>query len=61
MEHLVSESNEPKKKWTLIPDGDYEAFKWAEGKWIYVEKIFNEVTPEGKAPVPVPFNEGKLD
>lgn len=61
MEHLVSESNEPRKKWTLIPDGDYEAFKWAEGKWVYVEKIFHEVTPEGKAPVPVPFNEGKLD
>ena len=26
-EHLESESNEPNKKWTLIPDGDYEGFK----------------------------------
>jgi hypothetical protein len=36
-EHLISETNEPKKKWTLIPDGDYEGFKWKNGKWIMTE------------------------
>jgi len=60
MEHLVSESNQPQKKWTLIPDGDYEALKWRNGKWVYINKIFNQVTPEGKAPVPAPYNESKL-
>ena len=60
MEHLVSESNEPNKKWTLVPDGDYEGFKWIDGRWVYVEKIFNQVTPEGQAPVPTPINESKL-
>ncbi len=55
MEHLVSESNQPNKKWTLIPDGDYQGFKWVNGKWVYVNKIFNEVTPEGKAPLPNPI------
>lgn len=55
MEHLVSESNQPNKKWTLIPDGDYEGFKWINGKWAYVSKVFNEITPEGKEPVPVPI------
>lgn len=61
-EHLESESNEPKKKWTLIPDGDYEGFKWSTGKWIHVEKVFNQVTPEGKEPVPSPLkdNQGNL-
>lgn len=58
-EHLVSESNEPNKKFTLIPDGDYEAFKWTNGKWVYISKVFNEVTPDGKAPVPVPVTETK--
>ncbi len=48
MEHLISESGEPKKKWTLIPDGDYEGFKWENGKWIHIEKVFNYVTPEVK-------------
>lgn len=67
VEHLVSESNEPKKKWTLVGDGDYEGFKWKNGKWVHVEKIFNLVTPEGQAPVPNPIrdpsgilNENKL-
>jgi hypothetical protein len=59
MEHLISESNEPNKKYTLVGDGDYEGFKWNNGKWIYVNKIFNEVTADGKAPVPSPLTEDK--
>ncbi|MEP6713140.1 MAG: hypothetical protein ABJA37_12015 [Ferruginibacter sp.] len=55
MEHLVSESNQPSKKWTLVPDGDYEGFKWVNGKWTYVNKIFNQITPEGQEPVPNPI------
>lgn len=57
VEHLISESNEPKKKWTLIGDGDYEGFKWKAGKWVHVEKIFNLVTPDGAAPVPNPIRD----
>lgn len=62
-EHLVSESNQPNKKWTLIGDGDYEGFKWLDGKWVYVNKVFSEVTAEGNAPMPVPLRdaEGKMD
>ncbi len=63
VEHLISESAEPKKKWTLIGDGDYEGFKWKAGKWIHVEKVFNVVTPDGEPPVPNPIrNEnGNID
>lgn len=63
VEHLVSESNEPNKKWTLVGDGDYEGFKWKNGKWIHVEKIFDLVTPLGKEPVPTPIRDaaGNLD
>ena len=63
VEHLISESNEPKKTWTLIGDGDYEGFKWKNGKWVHVEKIFNLVTPDGQAPVPNPLRDpaGNLD
>jgi hypothetical protein len=61
-EHLQSESNEPKKKWTLIPDGDYEGFKWGNNQWVHIEKVFTQVTPEGKEPVPSPLkdNQGNL-
>jgi hypothetical protein len=58
-EHLVSESNQPNKKWTLIGDGDYEGFKWLDGKWAYVNKVFTEVTTEGNAPVPVPLRDAQ--
>ena len=58
-EHLESESNEPKKKWTLIPDGDYEGFKWVKGQWVHVEKVFTQITPEGQEPVPSPIKDAQ--
>ena len=63
VEHLVSESGEPKKKWTLVGDGDYEGFKWQSGKWVHVVKVFNVVTPDGQAPVPNPIRDqsGNID
>ena len=63
VEHLVSESAEPKKKWTLVGDGDYEGFVWKGNKWMHVEKVFNVVTPDGQAPVPNPIRDpaGNID
>lgn len=55
MEHLISKTNEPNKKWTMVPDGDYEGFKWRNGYWVHEDKLFNEITPEGKPPVPEPL------
>jgi hypothetical protein len=57
-EHLISETNEPKKKWTYIGDGDYEGFKWVNGKWLHINKVFTQITPDGQAPVPRPVNGG---
>lgn len=59
LEHLESETGEPKKKWTYIPDGDYEGFKWKNGKWVHIEKVFNQVTELGKEPVPMPVKDAK--
>lgn len=62
-EHLISETGEPEKKYTYIPDGDYEGLKWKDGKWVHINKVFTEVTPEGKEPVPHPIldDKGKVD
>jgi len=54
-DHLVSESNEPAKTSTLIPDGDYEGFRWANGKWVHINKVFTQKLQEGQAPVPTPL------
>lgn len=59
LEHLVSETGEPHKKFTYIPDGDYEGFKWKNGKWVHVEKVFNQVTELGKEPVPIPVKDAQ--
>ncbi len=62
-EHLISETGEPNKKYTYIPDGDYEGLKWIDGKWVHIQKVFTQVTSEGQEPVPHPIldKDGKLD
>lgn len=37
-DHLVPEGDQPKKKDTYIPDGDFEAFQWKDGKWLHIQK-----------------------
>jgi hypothetical protein len=49
-DHLVSESDEPTKKDTYIPDGDFEGFKWQDGRWVHVEKVFNFTLKDGEFP-----------
>ena len=58
-EHLVSESNQPNKKWTYIGDGDYEGFKWINGYWVHIEKVYNNITPLGKEPLPNPIRDSE--
>lgn len=62
-EHMISESGEPQKKYTYVGDGDYEGLKWTDGKWVHIQKVFSQVTPEGKEPVPLPIRdaEGNID
>lgn len=40
MDHLISETDEPEFGFTMVPDGDNEAFKWENGKWVHVDKAF---------------------
>lgn len=59
-DHLISETNEPAKKFTYISDMDYEGFKWQAGKWMHVNKIFHDAIPMGKgAPTPQPLDQKK--
>jgi len=59
-DHLISESNEPAKKFTYHPDGDYEGFKWVNGKWVHIDKVFDQKLEDGQAPVAKPLNEKKF-
>lgn len=50
-DHLVPEGDDPNRKDTYIPDGDFEGFKWKNGMWVHVEKqIFNFKLKDGQFP-----------
>jgi len=49
-DHLVSETEEPGKKDTYIPDGDFEGFRWENGQWVHVDKVFNFKLNNGEFP-----------
>ncbi len=59
-DHLISENNQPDKKFTYIPDGDYEGFRWKNGRWVHIDKVFTFKLEDGQAPVELPVKEGKL-
>lgn len=56
-DHLISENNHQSEKYTLIPDGDYEGFKWTNGKWNYITKVFDFKLGDGQAPMPAPIKD----
>ena len=59
VDHLISETDEPENKWTLVPDGDYEGFKWENGKWVHVDKVFTFKLKDGEAPIIDPILDKK--
>lgn len=66
VDHLVSETDEPENKWTYVPDGDNEAFKWENGKWVHIDKAFDYKTDMngadpymGRPPVENPILDSK--
>lgn len=48
---LISESDQPDLKETFVPNGDYEAFKWKNGQWVHVEKVFDFQLKDGEFPM----------
>jgi hypothetical protein len=61
VDHLISDNNNanPDLAWTLIPDGDQEGFKWENGKWMHIDKVFNFKLQDGQAPVGEPLLDSK--
>ncbi|MBS1948255.1 MAG: hypothetical protein JST47_10855 [Bacteroidetes bacterium] len=47
---LISETNEPKMKDTYVPDGDFQGFKWENGQWVHVDKVFHTNMKDGEFP-----------
>jgi hypothetical protein len=62
-DHLISETDEPAKKNTYIPDGSYEGFKWKNGQWVHVDRVFDFKLEDGQFPVDnqIRDNQGNID
>ncbi len=50
-DHLIPEGDEPGRKDTYVPDGDFEGFKWQDGRWVHVDKVFNTTLKDGDFPM----------
>lgn len=59
VDHLISESDEPNLPWTYVPDGDQEGYKWENGKWVHIDKVFTLKLQDGQAPVGEPLLDPK--
>jgi len=59
VDHLISESDQPDLPWTFVPDGDQEGFKWENGKWVHIDKVFTLKLEDGQAPVGDPLLDPK--
>jgi hypothetical protein len=61
VDHLVSDNNNanPDLPWTFIPDGDQEGYKWENGKWVHIDKVFTFKLQDGQAPVGDPLLDAK--
>jgi len=59
-DHLVPEDGKSFGMYPMyIPDGTYEALKFENGMWQYVEKVFHQTQDE--APIPAPLFKNKGD
>jgi hypothetical protein len=59
VDHLISETDEPDKPYTFVPDGDSEGFAWKGGKWMHIDKVFDYKLQDGQAPLPDPVRDAK--
>lgn len=54
-DRLVSEQNDPNRKYTFVPSGQYDGFRWTDGYWNYMKDLIPiDVLKDGQAPVPTP-------
>lgn len=59
-DHLISQPSPfPGEEFTYLPDGSYEGYKYEDGQWVYMEKVFTHKYEDGGFPVPEPLSKKK--
>lgn len=50
-DHLVSQVNDPYRKYTFVPSGEMDGFKWDNDKWVFQSNILPvQILKDGEAP-----------
>lgn len=56
LDRLESDINDPNRKYTYVPTGQYDGFRWADGHWNFVQDLIPvESLKDGQAPTPQPY------
>jgi len=59
-DHLIGQNGPHGEGLTYYPDGSYEAYKLEKnGKWVHIEKVFDQVSEEAPRPSPILDNRKK--
>jgi hypothetical protein len=57
-DRLVSQINDPNRKYTFVPSGDYDGFKWNTDKWVLVHDLITvQPLKDGEAPSGAPIKD----
>ena len=50
-DYLVSQINDPHRKYTFVPTGQYDGFRWGNGVWNYIRDLIPvTILQDGQAP-----------
>lgn len=58
-DHLLPMPSPYHQGMTSVPDGSYDGFKLEKGRWVFINKVFNDSQEEVPRPVPVLNGRGK--
>ncbi len=51
-DHLESETNDPSRRYTYVPSGQYDGFKWNGSQWVFVPDLIPiTILREGEQPL----------
>jgi len=54
-DRLISQVNDPNRKYTFVPSGQYDGLRWRDGRWNWVDDLIPvQAMKDGDAPAPQP-------
>jgi hypothetical protein len=52
-DHLLPMASPYRAGMTAVPDGSYDGLRLEKGRWVFIDKVFNDAQEEAPRPMPV--------